>query len=90
MLFIVQEYRNVTYAVAEVPKVTRESATGGDGIVLLPPSGRADQAIGNHAKPEVYDQAYIELERAVGRQWKGGRKEEVGDVAEDDGAQSLQ
>ena len=57
---------------------------------LLPPSGSADQPVGNDAEPEVHDQAYVELEWAVARQWKGGREKEVRHVAENDGAQSLE
>ncbi len=56
---------------------------------LFPFSCSADQAIGNYTEPEVYEQARVELEWPVARQWQGRRKEEVRHVAEDDGAESL-
>ncbi len=59
-------------------------------MALLPPSGGANQAIGSDAKPEIHEQTYVELEWAVAWQWEGGCQKEVGHVAQDDGAQSLE
>jgi hypothetical protein len=88
-LFITQAYRNVAKAIGEVPKVTRESLQENRNS-LLPSSRGPDQAIGNHAKPEVDDEACVELEWPVAGKGQGRRKEEVRHVAEDDGAESLE
>jgi hypothetical protein len=74
----------------EVPKVTSGKAFLRKSGMLLPPSCGADQAIGNHAEPEVYDEANVELKGTVARKRKGRREEEVGDVSQDDGAESLE
>src|SRR5258708_38212084 len=91
ILFMSQDHRNVEEAVEQVPKVTGEKAFLREGwVASLPPSGATDQAIGDDAEPEIDDQAHVELERSVARQREGGREEEVGDVAEDDGEESLE
>src|SRR5258708_25416653 len=91
ILFMSQDHRNVEEAVEQVPKVTGEKAFLREGwVASLPPSGGADQAVGNDAEPEIHDHAYVELERAMAGQWEGGREEEVSDVAQDDGEESLQ
>ena len=56
---------------------------------LFPPSGGADQAVGNQAEPKVDDHADVELEWAVARQRERRREQEIRHVAEDDGAESL-
>jgi hypothetical protein len=67
---------------AEVPKVTKESAFSEEcAVALLPPSCSANQPVGSQAEPEVYKQSQIELEPAVARQWKGGCKKEVRHIA---------
>src|SRR5258708_2088645 len=90
ILFMRQDHRNVEEAVEQVPKVTGEKAFLREGwVVSLPPSGGADQAIGDDAEPEIDDQAHVELERPMARQGKGRSKKEVRHVAQDDGKQSL-
>jgi uncharacterized protein YjbJ (UPF0337 family) len=79
----------VAGGIAEVPEVIRESPGEETGDCLLPLSGGANQTEGNQAEPEIDKEAEIELERAVPGQWKGGGKEKIGDVAEDDGTESL-
>ena len=57
---------------------------------LLPASCGADEAIGNGAKPEVDDQAPIQLEGVVAGQVEERAEEEVGDVTEDDCTEGLE
>jgi hypothetical protein len=59
-------------------------------MALLPFPGGADQAVGDGAEPEIYNQAPVELKRLVARQGQGWRQQEVHHVAEDDGAESLE
>ncbi|HXO30976.1 MAG TPA: hypothetical protein VN901_01340 [Candidatus Acidoferrales bacterium] len=48
-------------------------------------SGLADQGIKREADEEVHEQAGVGLERPVARQAKMSRKQEVGQVAQDNG-----
>src|ERR1700692_2258520 len=56
---------------------------------LLPSSRRANQPVSHHTKPEVHHQPPIRLKRLVARQVKPRRKKEVCQVAQDNGAESL-
>ena len=53
-------------------------------------SGLADQGIKREADEEVHEQAGVGLERPVARQAEMSRKQEVGQVAQDNGQKSLE
>ena len=57
--------------------------------LLLPFSGGADQAVGHGTKPEVDDEAPIRLKGPVARQVERWSQQEVGDIAKNDGEESL-
>jgi hypothetical protein len=57
--------------------------------LLLPFSSRADQAVGDGAEPEIYDQTPVELEWPVARQAQGRSEQEVRHIAEDNAAEGL-
>ena len=90
MLFIRQANRNLSGRLGQVPKVTGKRACYEGRIVLFPPSGGADQAIGDCAEPEVHDEAPIRLKWLVARQVEGWGEKDVGQVAEDYGEESLE
>jgi hypothetical protein len=79
----------VPRTVAKVPKVTKKTRREELELPLFPPSCGADQAVGNHAEPEIEHQSPIQLKRPVPWEMEGGREKEVGNVAQDDGAESL-
>src|ERR1700691_2534193 len=82
--FIHSSRRIVTWQrqLAEVPKVTKESALNEEcALALLPPSCSANQPVGSQAEPEVHKQPQIELEPAVASEWKRGCQKEVRHIA---------
>ena len=76
----------MTEAVTQVPKVTGISPKRDRReLKILLFSGLADQDIKHEADEEVHEQAGVGLERPVARQAEMSRKQEVGQVAQDNG-----
>ncbi len=75
----------MTEAVTQVPKVTGISSKRGNRELKILVSGLADQGIKRQADEEVHQQAGVGLERPVARQAEMSRKQEVGQVAQDNG-----
>jgi hypothetical protein len=75
----------VTQAVMQVPKVTGDKSKRDRRELKILLSGFADQGIKREADEEVHEQAGVGLERPVPRQAEMSRKQEVGQVAQDNG-----
>jgi len=80
----------VTQAVTQVPKVTGISSKRDRQELKILLSGFADQGIKREADEEVHEQAGVGLERPVARQAEMSCKQEVGQVAQDNGKKSLE
>ena len=80
----------MTPAVTQVPKVTGISSKRDSRELKILLSGFSDQGIKREADEEVHEQAGIGLEWPVARQAEMSRKQEVGQVAQDNGQKSLE